>query len=338
METIVLENNQGMKAILTNFGARLMSLFIQDKNGLHRDVVLGFNHPEDYLNAEEKYFGCIVGRYANRIADGKFSIANKTYHLACNNGPNSLHGGIKGFHLKTWSIISQTKDSLTMSCISEDGEEGFPGRVEVEVHYNLTDDNALHIAYTAQPDKATPINLTHHSYFNLKGHDQGSVLEHELQINAHYYSFVNENLIPTGPYAPVEGTPFDFRKAKPLGRDIRQEHPQLDLGNGYDHNFILKTQNSQEIVHAASIYEPKHGIRMDVHTNQPGIQLYTANWLSGNDKGKSNLPYTANTAFCLETQHFPDTPNQENFPNCTIKSGETYQYVCEYRFSTDKKC
>lgn len=336
MEKIVIENKNGLKAMMTNYGARLMSLWIPDKRGSLSDIVLGFNDPKDYLLAEEKYFGPTVGRYANRIAKGTFTLNNVEYRLPINNSPNNLHGGVEAFHEKIWQVNSLSKDKVIMSYKSVDGEGGFPGSVKVSVAFYLTSKNTLSIVYYASTDRTTPLNLTHHSYFNLKGHDKGSIEDHILTIYADKYTPMDSSHIPIGIYESVENTPFDFRKGKPIGKDINTPNYQMELGNGYDHNFVLKEKNSKVIIHAATAYEPISGRRMEIHTNQPGMQLYTANWLSGKDVGKSGKPYTARTAFCLETQHFPDSPNQELFPSCIITPENPYNYCCEYRFFTDE--
>lgn len=333
MKKVTISNTKGIKATFTNYGARLMSLLVPDSKGILADVVLGFNEPRQYLSAEEKYFGAIVGRYANRIANGTFSLNGNTYTLTKNNPPNSLHGGIAGFHGKYWDIISLEKNRLVMSCHSKDGEEGFPGNLKVQVSFELTEENAFCINYKVETDVPTPINLTHHSYFNLKGHDQGSILNHELLIHASSFTNLNNNHIPTGKYKSVKGTPFDFRKPTRMGERISSDHPQMELGNGYDHNFVLKEKNTDEIIHAATISEPISGRVMEVHTNQPGIQFYTANGLSGNDIGKSGKAYQTRHAFCLETQHFPDSPNQAHFPSCIVSPNDTYDYSCKYIFS-----
>ena len=332
MKKIIIENKNGLKAIFTNYGARLMSLFVPDTKGNLLDIVLGFNEPEDYLLAEERYYGAIVGRYANRIANGAFSLNDTEYQLTINHPPNHLHGGIKGFNEKMWQIVSVNKDRLIMSYESMNGEEGFPGNVKIKATFHLTAENSLKISYHATTDIATPLNLTYHPYFNLKGHDAGSIEDHLLTIHAEKYTPVNSDHIPLGTYESVENTPFDFRTAKTIGHDIDSSHDQMKLGNGYDHNFVLKEKNSNEMIHAATVDEPISGRRMEVHTNQPGMQLYTSNGLPGNDKGKSGKPYQARAAFCLETQHFPDTPNQALFPSCILFPGEIYNYCCEYKF------
>jgi aldose 1-epimerase len=332
MKKVIIENKNGLKATFTNYGARLMSLLVPDIRGNLSDIVLGFHEPKDYLQAEEKYFGVTVGRYTNRIAKGIFCLSGVEYQLTINNPPNNLHGGNEAFHEKIWQIVSVTKDKVIMSCESIDGEEGFPGNIKIEATFHITAEDSLKISYHAKTDKPTPINLTHHSFFNLKGGNGGSIENHILTIYAEKYTPVNAALIPLGIYESVENTPFDFRTAKTIGQDINSPSYQIKLGNGYDHNFVLKEKNSNEMIHAATVYEPISGRKMEVHTNQPGIQFYTANWLSGNDKGKLGKPYRSRTAFCLETQHFPDTPNQASFPSCTLLPNEVYNYSCEYKF------
>ncbi len=328
---ITIFSDSGIRASFLQYGARLTELWVKGSKGEERDVVLGFKTLVGYLNAEETYFGCIVGRYANRIANGTFTIDKDKYRLDCNNGPNSLHGGYEGFHLKTWEVDAKSKNSVTFSIFSPHLEGGFPGDLKVSVTYSLKG-NDLEVEYHGTSDRKSILNLTQHSYFNLNGEGSGSVGGHLLRVYSKFYTPVNTDLIPEGHFENTEHSPFDFSSYKRLDTDWDSAHPQMKLGNGYDHNYVLKTKNSNEVIKAASIYSPDSGIKMDVHTTQPGMQLYCANWLSGNDMGKSGIPYTARTAFCLETQHFPDTPNQGHFPDCYLSPGSPYKGKCIYSF------
>ncbi len=332
IELFCLSRLDGVEIKLTNYGARLISLVVPGKYGVEKDIVWGFKSPEDYKNAHEQYFGATIGRYANRISNGKFNLDGINHQLEQNNSTNHLHGGKNGFHNRLWEIKEKTNDYIIFSYFSKDGEAAYPGNVSIEVKYELTKENGLKISYQATTDKPTPLNLTHHSYFNLTGNEKNSIDNHILKINADYYTPVNENLIPLGHYERVAGSPFDFRSQRFIGDQINSEHNQILRGNGYDHNFVLKRQNSKELILAAEVFEPISGRMMQVITNQPGLQFYTANWLNGKDIGKNDEAYQARSAFCLETQHFPDSPNQTFFPSCIIKPEEIYDYSCEYRF------
>lgn len=333
VETFEITNAKGMKMNVTNFGARVTNLWVPDKNGKLVDVVLGFDTLEEYLNSSEKYFGASIGRYGNRIANGKFTLDGTEYTLPINNNGQTLHGGPDGFDFVIWDVEKSGDNGLIFSYTSTDGEEGFPGQLKVKMIYTLTDDNDFKITYEAETDKNTVLNLTHHSFFNLNGAGNGNVLDHTMKINASKFTPVNKVLIPTGELPPVKGTPFDFTTATAIGERINQENEQLGFGGGYDHNWVLdKSEN--ELTEAAVVYSPTTGIEMQVWTTEPGIQFYSGNFLDGSVKGKEGKAYELRGAFCLETQHFPDSPNQPNFPSTELKPGEKYEHTCIYRFGT----
>lgn len=329
---ITLTNSRGIKVKITNYGGRVVSLWTPDKNNNFDDIVLGFETIDEYMNTSEKYFGCIVGRYANRINNGSFKLNNIEYKLKKNNAPNHLHGGEIGFDSVIWKIQNQTNNSITLTYRSYHLEEGYPGNLDVKVTYKLTEKNELKIQYWAYTDQKTIVNLTHHSFFNLKGAGNGSINDHLLEINASNYTPVNKNLIPTGQIKPVKNTPFDFSKLKPIGSDIKVKNDQLSFGQGYDHNYVLNKKND-DISFAAKVIEPESKRVMEVYTNEPGLQFYGGNFLDGSVKGKNNKTYNYRTAFCLETQHFPDSPNNENFPSTELNPGEEYYSICIYKFS-----
>lgn len=330
----VLENDQGTVAEITNYGGKVVSLWLPDKSGNYEDVVLGHENIEDFLNAKEKYFGALIGRYGNRIAHGKFTLDGKEYTLATNNGANSLHGGNKGFDAVVWDAEQVDGQTLELTYLSKDGEEGYPGNLSVRVLYQLTDANELKIEYWATTDQSTVVNLTHHSFFNLHGAGNGTINDHLLQIHAAHYTPVDAGLIPTGEIAAVEGTPFDFQELKPIGAELEVKDQQLDYGMGYDHNFVLE-QNGEGLNYAAKVVEPNSGRAMEVYTNEPGMQFYGGNFLDGSIVGKEGKAYEFRTAFCLETQHFPDSPNQPNFPSTRLDPGEEYYSICVYKFSVE---
>lgn len=323
-----ITNANGMQLSIMNYGGTITKLITPDKNGKMGDVVLGYQSLDGYLQKANPYFGALIGRYGNRIAKGKFTLDGKTYTLAANNNGNSLHGGNKGFDKVVWSAERQGDSSLKLNYLSKDGEEGYPGNLNVTVVYTLTPDNAVKIDYTATTDKATPVNLTNHAYYNLSAGVDSTILNEELQLNADKYTPVDSLLIPTGEIAPVKGTPFDFTTMKPIGKDIDQ------VKGGYDHNFVLnKTGN--ELSKAATVYDPTSGRTMDVYTTQPGIQFYTGNFLDGTlTDTKDGAKYVKHAALCLETQHFPDSPNHSNFPSTILKPGEKYQETTVYKFGT----
>ena len=328
-----LTNNNGMLSEITNYGGRVVSLWVPDKEGIYTDVVLGYETLDGYLSSNEGYYGAIIGRYANRIAKGRFSLNNVEYTLATNNGENHLHGGKNGFNNVIWEARLIDNSTLELRYTSVDGEEGYPGNLDIKVIYQLTDQNELKVEYWATTDKSTPVNLTHHSFFNLHGDGRGSINDHILQINANSYTPVNQNLIPTGDIADVRGTPMDFRTAKIIGKDLNRESKQLVYGNGYDFNWVIN-QNAKGLNYAARVEEPASGRVMEVYTNEPGVQFYGGNFLNGSDVGKNNHVYRSQEAFCLETQHYPDSPNQTNFPNTVLNPGDEYYSLCIYKFTT----
>ncbi|WP_312510125.1 aldose epimerase family protein [Chryseobacterium culicis] len=331
-----LTNKNGMKVEVINFGGIITSLTAPDRNGKYEDVVLGFTKPEGYFEGNPYYFGALIGRYGNRIANAKFSLEGKTYEIDKNDGPNSLHGGKEGFHTRFWNIEA-VKDAkfptLKLSYTSNDGEEGYPGKLTTTVFYTLTDDNALEISYEAETDKPTVVNLTQHSYFNLSGNFTKTITDHELLINADHFLPVNETLIPTGEQKDVKGTPFDFTAAKSIGKDINAEDDQLKKGKGYDHNWILNGKGFRSI---AQVYHPATGRLMEVLTDEPGVQFYSGNFLDGKFDTKTGGKNEFRTGFCLETQHFPDSPNQPSFPSTELKPGQKYHSKTIYKFSVKK--
>ncbi|UIR54736.1 galactose mutarotase [Sphingobacterium sp. SRCM116780] len=329
-----LKNKNGMKAYFTNFGARIVGLWVPDQEGNLRDVVLGFAKGADYNNPKEPFFGTIVGPFGNRIAKGKFKIDGQTYKLAINNGVNTLHGGFKGVHFANWSVKSANDSAITFSYTLPDGAEGFPGNIAMEVTYSLNDQNELTIAYQAQSDKKTVINLTNHAYFNLNGEGSGTVLDHQLQLFADQFTPVDSTLIPTGELASVKGTAFDFTVAKTIGKDINANDQQLFYGKGYDHNFVLNKSTDGEWHKAALVVGDKSGIEMEIWTQEPGIQFYSGNFMNEQVQLKNGKKDSFRTAFCLEPQHFPDSPNQPSFPSTLLTPGQIYKTKSLYRFST----
>lgn len=331
-----LTNKNGMKVEVINYGGIITSLTAPDKNGKYQDVVLGFTKPEDYFNDNPYFFGALIGRYGNRIADAKFTLEGKTYELDKNDGPNSLHGGKEGFDTKIWTV-EPVKDAqfptLKLTYVSADGEEGFPGKLTTTVLYTLTDDNALEISYEATTDKATVVNMTQHSYFNLSGNFTQSITDHELKLKAEKFLPVNSTIIPTGEEKSVKGTPFDFTVSKPIGKDINSDDEQIRLGQGYDHNWILEGKGLRTI---ATVYHPASGRVMEVMTDQPGVQFYSGNFLDGKYETKTGGKYEKRNGFCLETQHYPDSPNQKAFPSTELKPGQKYQTKTIYKFSVKK--
>ena len=330
-----LSNKKGMEVAITNFGATVVVLKVPDRAGKLADVVLGFDTLQGYENGTA-YFGATVGRYGNRIGGGKFSIDGKTYTLPKNNGDNTLHGGITGFNKKVWmarEIASKDGESLEMSYSSEDGEEGFPGNLSVKVVFTLpTDGNELTIDYTATTDKATVLNLTNHSYFNLAGEGNGDILDHVLTLHAKQFTPVDKTLIPTGELRDVAGTPLDFTRATAIGKRINESYEQLVFGKGYDHNWVIASDGRKGLTLAAEAYDPKSGRTLEVLTTEPGVQFYSGNFLDG-PKGKGNKPYRQRAAFCLETQHFPDSPNHPNFPSTLLKPNSVFRSQTVFRFS-----
>jgi aldose 1-epimerase len=336
VELYTLTNKNGVVAKITSYGGIVTELHVPDKNGQTGDVVLGFKDLDSYLGGHP-FFGAIAGRYANRIAKGKFTLDGQEYTLPTNNGPNHLHGGVKGFDKRVWQAEqTQSKDgpALRLRYTSKDGEEGYPGNLDVTVTYTLTDDNALHIDYEATTDKPTVVNLTNHSYFNLAGDNAGSIHDHWMMINADAYTPVDETSIPTGEIAKVEGTVFDFRKPHTIGERIEQTPGKP---KGYDHNYVLNRKAGDKgLGLAARVKEPTSGRVMEVWTTEPGVQFYTGNYLDGKLTGKQGRPYEFRNGFCLETQHFPDSPNRPNFPSTVLRPGQTYKTSTAYKFSTEK--
>lgn len=338
IQLATLKNSHGMVVKVTNYGATVTSILVPDRKGNLADVALGYNRVEDYMNAVDKpYFGAIVGRYGNRIAKGKFSIGNETYTLAVNNGENHLHGGVIGFDKVAWTMQAHPTnngEAVKLAYLAKDKEEGYPGNLQISVIYTLTSNNELKVDYLAATDKATPVNLTQHTYFNLKGEGEGDILDHELMLNAEAYTPTDAGAIPTGEIAPVKGTPFDFTTAKPIGRDINADHQQIKFGFGFDHNFVIKRSDTESLQLAARVYEPKSGRVMEVLTTEPGIQFYCGNFLDGRLKGKAGKSYVKRGGFCLETQHYPDSPNQPKFPSTILEPGKKYATSTVYKFST----
>ncbi len=338
VDLYVLTNKNGAEVSITNFGGAVVSLKVPDRNSKLADVVLGYDTIDGYVN-DKAYFGAIVGRYGNRIAHAQFVLDGKTYTLAKNNGENSLHGGTNGFNKALWvAKILPAKDSqsLELSYLSKDGEEGFPGNLKVNVVYTLTDTNGLKIEYTAATDKKTVVNLTNHSYFNLAGQGNGDILGHLLTTQADQFTPVDSALIPTGELRDVMDTPFDFRKPTAIGARIDQPDEQLKLGSGYDHNFALRMPMDHGEYLAARVVEPASGRVLEVWTTEPGVQFYTSNFLDGKTVGKGGVAYPKRSAFCLETQHFPDSPNQPKFPSVVLDPGERYHTITTYKFSVEK--
>ena len=330
-----LKNSNGYVAQITNYGGKVVTLWTPDKNGDFKNIVLGFGSIDEYFNTSEIYFGALIGRYGNRIGGAQFTINDTVYNLAKNDGNNSLHGGIKGFNNVVWDAKQINGQILELSYLSRDGEEGFPGNLNAKVVYTLTDNNELKIEYHATTDKATPINLTHHSFFNLEGEGSGDVKDHVLQINADNFTPVDAGLIPTGEIAPVEGTPMDFRNPTAIGARVNDDFEQLKLGNGYDHNWVLD-KSGDKVSFAAKVVEPISGRTMEVYTNEPGIQFYGGNFLNGTVKGISGKVYAYRSALCLETQHFPDSPNKPQFPSTILQPGDEYYSICIYKFGVEK--
>jgi aldose 1-epimerase len=332
----VLTNKNGMEVSITNFGGIVVSVKVADKQGKFADVVLGFDTLDGYV-ADKSYFGALVGRYGNRIGGAKFGIDGVTYTLPKNNGENCLHGGIKGFNKMLWDardVSNGDEPALELKYTSKDGEEGFPGNLMTTVVFTLTNKNELKINYSATTDKKTVVNLTNHSYFNLAGQGNGDILKSVLRVNADKFTPVDAALIPTGELKSVEGTPFDFRKPTEIGARVDQNDEQIKLGHGYDHNFVLNKEKPSGPALAARVEEPTTGRVLEVWTTEPGIQFYTANFLDGTVHGKGGIAYGRRTAFCLETQHFPDSPNKPSFPSTMLSPGQHYQTTTIYKFST----
>lgn len=336
VEVFTLRNANGVEARIINYGGIVLSLKVPDRNGQFGDVVLGFDTLAEY-EQKSPYFGCLIGRYGNRIAGGRFTLNGVTYQLATNDGPNHLHGGIKGFDKRVWKVeraeVTPQGPQLVLSYLSPDGEEGYPGNLHVTATYTLTKDNGLRLDYRATTDKDTIVNLTQHSYFNLAGH--GDILGHVVYLNADRFTPVDATLIPTGELRPVEGTPFDFRKPTAIGARIQQDDEQLRYGRGYDHNWVINKKPGELALHAR-VVEPTTGRVLEVLSTEPGLQFYSGNFLDGTLKGKYGQVYAHRSGFCMEPQHFPDSPNKPNFPSVVLKPGQEYRNTIIYRFSVQK--
>lgn len=332
VELYTLTNINGMVAQITNFGAKIVSIFVPDRNGEFKDVLQGFDTIDEWLNGFP-YFGAICGRYANRIASGKFIIDGKEYQLPINNGPNSLHGGPEGFNNQVFDATDVRDNSVKMSYRSVDGEEGYPGNLDFSVTYILTDDNELILDYQGTTDKATHVNICSHGFFNLAGCENDAITGHSLMINSKEFTPVNEFQVPTGALKPVAGTPLDFIEPHVIGERIDDDMDQLRYGAGYDHNWIIDKPEG-ELGLAAVYSEPASGRVLEVFTTQPGIQIYTANWHDGSEVGKGGIAYTKRSAICLEAQNFPDSPNHSHFPSTLVKPEDEYKQTCIYKFST----
>ena len=332
---LYLLKNDKIKVYITNYGGRIVSLLTPDRYGQMGDVVLGFKSIDDYLSANGPYHGALIGRVGNRIAKGKFTLDSKTYSLPINNNENHLHGGPEGFNNQVWEVKAVDQSSISMNYFSKDGEMGYPGNLDVQVKYSLNNENELLISYKATADKSTPVNLTNHAFFNLAGEASGTINDHLLRLNADHFTPVDETLIPLGENRSVEGTPFDFRIPKTIGRDLNQQKTdiQMNYGGGYDHNFVLNKENDREMSLAGYVIDPKTGRRMDIFTEEPGIQFYGGNFMDGSDIGKYGKKFLYRESFALETQHFPDSPNQPSFPNIILLPGEIYQTKSIYKFS-----
>ena len=341
VDLYTVTNAAGAEMRVTNYGGIIVSLRMPDADGNLEDIVLGYDSLAGYVR-QNPYFGAIIGRYGNRIANGTFELDGETYNLATNDGSNHLHGGIKGFDKVVWaaeSFENATGSGIIFSYTSPDGEEGYPGTLDATVTYTLTDENELIFNYMASTDKATPVNLTQHTYFNLAGEGEGDILSHVLQLNADAFTPVDETLIPTGELRPVENTPFDFREPTAIGARIESDTEQIRFGLGYDHNFVLRREGASEdsLVLAASVYEPSSGRLMEVFTTEPGVQFYSGNFLDGSIVGKAGTAYARRTGFCLETQHYPNSPNEPSFPSTILRPGEEYHTRTVYRFSVAER-
>ncbi|MDR0507096.1 MAG: galactose mutarotase [Dysgonamonadaceae bacterium] len=329
-----LNSGQGLVMQITNYGGRIVSLWAPDRNGNYEDVVLGFDSMDKYINnQDERFLGPAVGRYANRIAKAQFTLDGVIYQLPANDNGNCLHGGLKGFDSRVWQVDSVSGNSIQLSFVSPDWDEGFPGTVHVQMTYTLTPGNELKIDYSATTDKPTHINLTNHSQFNLKGAGNGNILDHILTVNSEAITPVDSLLIPTGELMPTTGTPFDFTVPTVIGERIDSDNPQLKVGSGYDHNWVINRKTANEAEWAATLYEPESGRVLEVYTDQPGIQIYTGNFFNGKVKGKYGKPMIYRCAVALETQKYPDTPNRPEFPSTRLNPGETYTQTCIYKFS-----
>ena len=333
--TLYTLKNADLTMQVTNFGARVVSLWTPDKNGNYEDIVLGYDNIDKYINNPgERFLGAVVGPYANRIAGGTYTICDETYTFPQNNNGQTLHGGLKGLDMVVWDVFAADDSTLVLSYTHPDGQDGMPGNLEIFMTYTLTSSNEFKVEYLAQTDKPTHVNLSHHSFFNLKGEGNGTINDHILYINGSKTTPVNEVLIPTGDISDVTGTPFDFRKAKAIGTDLYVENEQLKNGSGYDHNWVLDRQTPDLLEMAASVLEPASGRFMEVWTDQPAIQFYGGNFFDGTTDGKYGKALRYRESIALETQKYPDSPNHPHFPSTLLKPGEDYTHICMYRFST----
>lgn len=336
VDLFILKNKTGMEAAITNFGGIVLSIMAPDRNGKYTNVILGHDTIENVISSPEPFLSSTIGRYGNRIAKGKFTLNNKEYTLAINNGPNSLHGGPEGFHRTVWDAEQTDEQTLVLKYLSRDGEEGFPGNLDIKMTYTLNDNNEFIINYRATTDKKTIVNLTNHGFFNLAGlsNPTPDIENNIVIINADFYTPMDEVSIPTGEIAKVEGTPMDFRTSHTIGERINDKFQQLIYGAGYDHCYVLNKKEPGELGFAAKCTDPVSGRSMEVYTTEPGVQLYTGNWLNG-FKGAHGTTFPARSAICFEAQHFPDTPNKPHFPDCVLNPGEEYRQTTIYKFSID---
>ena len=337
VQLFTLTNKNGVEARITNFGGIVVSLKTPDRKGQLADIVLGYDDVKGY-EGDTAFFGALIGRYGNRIAKGQFTLNGKTYQIPLNDGPNALHGGPNAFNKKVWTakdVSTHSTPMLQLTYLSKDGENGFPGNLNVQVTYSLTSNNELRIDYAATTDKDTVLNLTNHSYFNLKGAGEGDILQHEVRLNANKFTPVDATLIPTGELKPVQGTPFDFRKSTAIGARIDSDDQQLKYGWGYDHNWVLNGMGAGQLVIAARVHEPTTGRVIEVLTDQPGVQFYTGNHMDGTIRGKGGKVYPKRGGLCLETQHYPDSPNHPAFPTTTLKAGEKFHSTTIYKFGVE---
>jgi aldose 1-epimerase len=328
----MLRNTAGVTVLLTNYGARVVSIVTPDRNGNLADITLGFTSASEYRFANERYYGATVGRVANRIAGGYFLLDGMPVQLAQNSGVNALHGGKDGFHAVIWTCRKSAENEVVFAYTAADGEEGYPGSLSVQVTYTLSNDNALRITYQALSDSKTVVNLSNHTYFNLSGAASGSVASQLITLNADHFTPLNASMLPTGEIVPVSGTPLDFRMYKEMGTDWDSGHPQIQIAGGYDHNFVLNKSGTKGMEWAARVFDRKSGRILQVETTEPGMQFYTGNYLDGSDIGREGVPYMRRSGFCLETQHFPDAPNHPHFPSIVLQAGETFASTTIYRF------
>lgn len=333
----LLRNANDVEIAVTNYGAFVVSVIVPDRDGKFADVILGHNSLQEYIDTPEPYLGSVVGRFANRIANGCFTLDGVEYQVAINNGPNSLHGGKEGFNKRVWEVLSHDGEHITMRYVSPDGEENYPGTLSVTLTYRLTANNELIIDYIATTDKKTVVNLTNHAFFNLdgQGNPTKTIMHDLLTVNADFYTPMDSVSIPTGEIAKVEGTPMDFRTPHAIGERIDIDFEQLRFGKGYDHNYVLNKKEAGELSFAAKVIDPDNGRTLEVYTTEPGVQLYTGNWLGG-FAGKAGATYPERSAFCLEVQHFPDSPNKPHFPSVVLKPNEVYTQRCIYKFGVQK--